>query len=175
MPSWVARKRVEEISRALEEGASTQEISQEQATRGLGPALLYGGGAGTTAGILGARLHGGEAAIAPFKKVLKEGINAKSLGSLKKMPMAMKASPLAGLGLGAAAGMGMWSQGVPRRRREAREVVRGLLAERILQRNALRSALQSNRPYTGSILSGVPITSASASPPHVVIPGNVGV
>lgn len=173
--SWVPRNRIEEIAQQLEEGQETEDISQQQAMRGLAPDLLLGAGAGLTGGVVGARLAEGREAYAPVKEMLRRGLRGGGAGELRNLRALAKFLPAAGAGAGLLGGLGVWGSGIPQRRHEAREVVRGLLAERLLQRNAVREAAQTSRPYTKSILSGLPPMSATAPSPSVVIPGNVGV
>ena len=107
--------------------------------------------------------------------IYKKGINPRTLQGLSKIPTAMRILPLLGLGAGALAGAHYWKKGKEQRKQQALGVSKGLLAERILQSNALREALNTTNPYTGGLLSGLPITSAYTPTPYVLRAGQIGV
>jgi len=175
MSRWVDRDLVERVSKELGAGKTVDDIAAKESTRGLlsevaGPAV--GGG---VLGLLGGRLYGGEKALSPVRQLLSEGISKATLRGLSQTPKYMLGLPLAGAALGAGYGASKWLANKPKRDEDTRQTVRGLLAEQVLQRNALREAIKSDQPYTGGILRGIPLSSATANTPAVVSPGNVGV
>ena len=175
MTGWVPRDVVERVSQALSEGEDIHGIAGREKLRGLGSSMATGVGMGGIIGGLGGRLLGGEAAIAPAKKLLSKGLSPERLAKMfKSTPGPMKYLPAAGAGLGALLGIGSWAGGVPKRQSDVMQVSRGLLAEKILQQRALGEAVKSQKPYVGSILRGIPISSASAVSPYVAMPGNMG-
>lgn len=171
MEGWVPREVVERVSRALAEGEDIRTIAQRERREGAGEAASLGAGVGGVAGLLGARLVAGEAGFAPLKNVLKGGITRDTLRGVSKLPLSMKAAPMAGAVLGGLGMLGRWASQGPKREEDAEQVARGLLAEKVLQRRALEEAITTPKPYVGSILRGVPITSASSPPPYVTMPG----
>jgi hypothetical protein len=176
MTGWVPRDVVERVSHALAEGEDINTISEREGLRGLGSNIGMGAGIGGMLGGLGGRLLSGEKGTAPVRELLSKGLNRQTLTkAFRKTPGAMKALPLAGAGLGALLGLGSWGAGVPDRQEDATQVSRGLLAEKVLQQRALEEAVKSDQPYTGSILRGIPISSASAVAPSVAMPGNMGI
>jgi hypothetical protein len=122
-------------------------------------------------GGLGGRLAGGKKALDPVRDLLKRGLTQKTLEGLKNIPKGMRYAPLAGAGLGGLAALSHWTSQEGAREQGAEQVARGLLAEKVLQRRALEEAVKTQKPYTGSILRGLPITSASSPPPYVAMPG----
>ncbi len=171
MEGWVPRDVVERVSRALAEGEDIRSLASRESREGAGAATSLGAGVGGVAGLLGARLAEGEKGFAPFKDILKRGITRDTLKGLRKIPLSMKLAPAAGAALGGLGMLGSWAAGGPKRGEDAEQVARGLLAEKLLQRRALEEAVKSPRPYVGSILRGLPVTSASSPPPYVTMPG----
>lgn len=175
MSEWVPRDVVERVSRLLKKDKSLEEVAHSESGRGLLGQLGFGGVVGGIGGGLLGRLVGGEGAVEPLKNILSQGINSKSLRRLKGLSGPMRWLPLLGAGAGALAGGTSWAKGKQTRGRQSKDVARGLLAERALQRGALREAIQTDLPYTAPILRGVPIMSASATAPYVATPGSTGV
>jgi len=171
MEGWVPREVVERVSRALAEGEDIRSLAQRERQEGAGGATALGAGVGGVTGLLGARLAEGEAGFAPLKDVLKKGVTRDSLRGLSKIPLSMKIAPAAGAVLGGLGMLGHWASQGSKREEDAEQVARGLLAEKVLQRRALEEAVKSPKPYVGSILRGLPITSASSPPPYVTMPG----
>jgi len=171
MEGWVPREVVERVSQALAEGEDIRSLAQRERSEGAAGATARGAALGGVAGALGGRLAGGEASIAPIIDVLKKGISRKTLQGLSKVPLSMKIGPVAGAALGGAGMLGHWLSQGSKRQENAEQVARGLLAEKILQRRALEEAVKTKMPYVGSILRGLPITSASSPPPYVTMPG----
>ena len=174
MVEWAPRHMVENVARGLQEGRSVDAMSSEEGRKGLLRNLGVGTLAGGTAGGVIGRIVGGEATTAPFKELLAKGLSRETLSQLKNIPRSAKIGLPLGAGAGLLAGLGAWKSGQGRRERQAREVARGLLAERVLQRNALKEALKTEQPYNQPLLKGVPLTSASAQTPYAVTLGNSG-
>ena len=173
MEGWVSRDVVERVSRALAQGQDIRSLAHEEGGQGAAGAAGLGAGIGGVAGMLGSRLAEGRAGFDPFSRILKKGLTREALGGLSKLPTSMKLGPAAGAAIGGLGMLGQWAANRPRREENAQQVARGLLAEKLLQRRALEEAVQSPRPYTGSILRGVPISSASSPPPYVTMPGGI--
>lgn len=171
MQEWIPRDVVERVSRALAEGEDIRTISEREGTTGGPAAVATGVGLGGVLGGLGGRLAKGKEAISPIRELLQTGLTQKTLEGLRKMPPAMRYAPLAGAGLGGLAALGSWASQRGEREQGTEQVARGLLAEKVLQRRALEEAVNTPKPYTGSILRGVPLTSASSPPPYVAMPG----
>lgn len=175
MSEWAPRDIVERVSRKLKQDRSVEDIARSEAAEGLLKDVGFGTAAGgVTGGLLG-RLAGGEAATAPLKEILSKGLGKGSLRGLKGLPGPMKLLPLVGAGAGALLGGAGWAGGSRARGEQAKDIARGLLAERVLQRSALREAIKTDLPYTAPILRGVPLMSASSPPPYVATPGSTGV
>jgi hypothetical protein len=165
---------VERVAEGLEEGKTVDTVAQEEGGKGLLRSSGLGALAGGTAGGVLGRLVGGEAATAPFKELLAKGLSKETLKGLGKIPLSAKLGPLLGLGGGLLAGTAAWKAGQGKREGQARQVSRGLLSERVLQRNALKESLKSEQPYSQPLLRGVPLTSATADTPYAVTLGNTG-
>ncbi len=174
MREWAPRDTVADIAQQMDAGRPVADIAQDARRRGLLQAAGAGGGLGGIIGALGGRLMGGEAATKPFRDILSQGLNLKNLIGLRNLPGVMKWLPAAGAGAGLLAGGINWQQGARQRQEQAESIGQGLLAENVLQRNALREAIKNDSPYTQSILQGVPATPATASPPFVMTPGSAG-
>lgn len=174
MSEWAPRGMVERVAKGLQKGKSVESLSGEEKGKGLlrstGVGAVAGGAAG---GVLG-RLLGGEASTAPFKELLAKGLSKETFRGLKKIPRSAKLAPLIGVGGGLLAGLGGWAAGRGERERQTTQVSRGLLAERVLQRNALKEALKTEAPYNQPLLRGLPLTTASAQTPYAVTLGNTG-
>lgn len=176
MTEWAPRDMISRMAKGLERGElSPAELAELEAKRDELGQTGFGAGIGLTGGSILGRLIGGEAATQPFLDIYKQGITGQTLKGLSKMPAAMKILPLLGLGAGAYLGRQHWAKGKEGRRRQALGISKGLLAERILQSNALREALNTTTPYTGGLLSGLPITSAYTPTPYVLRAGQIGV
>ena len=132
MTDWAPRDVVSRVGQGLAQEQDMDDIAENEATRGLGGRAAGGAGGGLLAGAVGARLVGGEAVSAPFKNILKSGINSASLKGLRKLPMKAGLLPLIGLGVGTAAGVGSWAMGRDQRKAQAKSVGKGLLSEQIL-------------------------------------------
>jgi len=171
MQGWVPRDVVERVSKALAQGKDIRTLTEEEGGTGAPGSTAMGAGIGGVAGGLGARLAGGQKSLQPFKELLTKGISRKALEGLRRLPAGMRYAPLAGAGLGGLAALGQWAGQRGEREQGAEQVARGLLAEKVLQRRALEEAVKTSKPYTGSILRGLPITSASSPPPYVAMPG----
>lgn len=171
MQEWVPRDVVERVSRALARGEDIRTLTKQEGGEGAAKTTAVGAGIGGVMGGLGARLAGGQKSSQPLRELLKRGITQKTLEGLKRMPKGMRYAPLAGAGLGGLAALGQWASQRGEREQGAEQVARGLLAERVLQRRALEEAVKTQKPYTGSILRGLPISSASSPPPYVAMPG----
>ena len=171
MEGWVPRDVVERVSQALSEGEDIRTLSEREGATGGPGAVATGAGLGGVLGGLGGRLAGGKESLSPIYKLLQKGVTRKTLAGLRKVPPAMRYAPLAGAGLGGLAALGSWAAQSGEREQNAEQVARGLLAEKVLQRRALEEAVKTPKPYTGSILRGVPLTSASSPPPYVAMPG----
>ena len=170
MTEWAPREMVEDVARGVRGGQDVEDIAQEQADKGLLGDVASKGLIGGVGGVLGGRLAGGEAAFEPFHDILKGGIGPGKglLGNLRRVPLPMKVLPLAGAGLGAGLAVSGWLGGAPQRKQQTYDVARGLLAERVLQRDALGQAMDRD----ASALKGLPFQSASALPPLVTTRGD---
>lgn len=168
MTEWAPREMVEDVAKGLRGGQDVEEIAQEQSRKGLLGNAAMAGLTGTFGGVLGGRLVGGEKAWEPFKGVLSEGFTPSALRGLKKIPLPMKLLPLAGAGLGIGLATKNWSEQAPHRQKQTYDVARGLLAERVLQRDSLREAMGREL----QALQGVPHQSATALPPLVISTGD---
>jgi len=176
MVDWAPREVVTRVAKGLRSGDDGPvELAEAEAQRGLPQHAGVGAVAGTTLGSLLGRLFGGQAAIKPFQEIGQRGIGSSTLRQLKNLPAAMKLLPILGALGGAGVGAKVWERGQEGRRQQALDVSKGLLAERILQSQAIQEALRSNNPYTAPLLRGIPITSASAPVPHVMRYGHIGV
>lgn len=168
MSEWAPREVVEQVGKGIQEGQSTEEMTEQAAGRGLPTNVGTGAIAGTTAGLLGGRLLGGEAAARPFKDILKKGLSRETLRGLRNIPHASKLAPLVGLGAGLAGGAGLWASGREGRRQESKEVAKGLLAEKVLQQHSLGQAREAVRQpaqqfaQQPSALRGLSFQTASA-------------
>jgi hypothetical protein len=166
---------VERVGERLEKGEDLDTIAKSERGRGLLRSSGVGGLAGAVSGGVLGRLAGGEAASAPFKELVSKGLSKKTLKGLKNIPRAAKILPAAGLGAGLLAGAAGWGAKGKQRESQAREVTRGLLAERVLQRNALRGAIQPEEgTYSQPLLRGIPSETASAQTPYAVTLSNTG-
>lgn len=174
MNEWAPREMVERVGEGLEEGRTVEDLVRKEKGEGLLGHLGVGALGGAAAGGVAGRLAGGEAAVAPFKGLLEKGVSLKGLKNLGKIPMASKLLPALGVGAGLLGGAALWKGHGNKRESQAREVARGLTAERILQRNALREAIKGESPYTQPLLRGLPLTSASAQTPYAVTLSNAG-
>lgn len=168
MTEWAPREMVEDVARGVRSGQDVEEIAQEQAKKGLLGDVASKGLVGGVGGVLGGRLAGGEKAFAPFKGLLEGGITKDTLKGLKNVPLPMKILPLAGAGLGAGLAVSNWMGEAPQRQKQTYDVARGLLTERVLQRDALRQAM--GREVQS--LQKLPHQSASSLPPLVVSTGD---
>ena len=173
MSEWAPRDMIERVSQHLKQNRSIEDIAHAEQNEGLLGRLGLGGAIGATGGGLLGRLLGGEGATAPFKKIISEGLGSKTLAGLKNLPGPMKWAPALGAGAGLLAGASQWGAGRAQRGEQARDVTRGLLAEKVLQRGALSEAVKTRLPYTAPLLRGVPIMSASSPPPYVTVPGSM--
>jgi len=175
MSEWAPRSMVERMARGLHEGQTVDDLAKSERSRGLLRPAAGGALAGGIGGGVLARGLGGKATTAPFKEMLEQGLlKNRSLKGLKNLPLSVKLLPLLGAGAGLLTGSALWGAKGDQRERQARQVSRGLLAERVLQRNALKEALKSEQPYNRPLLQGVPLTSASAQTPYAVTLSNTG-
>lgn len=172
MTDWAPRGVVSRVGQGLAQDQSMDDIAEAEATRGLGGRAAAGAGTGLLAGAASARLAGGEAVAAPFKNILKRGINAESLRGLRKLPMKAGLLPLLGIGIGAATGVGSWAAGRDARRAQAKSVGKGLLSEQILQQHAIGQARQGEQTRQ---LTKLPIESASMPSPKATVLSSSGV
>lgn len=168
MTEWAPREMVEDVAKGLRSGQDVEEIAKEQAGKGLLGNAAVAGLTGAFGGVLGGRLAGGEKAWEPFRGVLSEGLTPAALRSLKRAPLPMKLLPLAGAGLGVGMATKNWLEEAPHRQKQTYDVARGLLAERVLQRDSLREAMGREL----QALQGVPHQSATALPPLVISTGD---
>jgi hypothetical protein len=168
MTEWAPREMVEDVAQGVRRGRDVEDIAQEQSRKGLlGPAAVAGL-TGTVGGVLGARVLGGEEAWAPFKGMLNKGlINSGGAAELRNLRWPMIALPLAGAGLGVGLAAKNWADEAPHRQRQTYDVARGLLSERILQRDSLGQAIGRET----SSLRGIPHQSANATSPLVLSRG----
>jgi len=171
MTEWAPREMVEDVAQGIRGGRDVEDIAQEQSQKGLLGNAAVSGLTGAFGGVLGGRLIGGETAWDPFKGLLSKGLNREGLSSLKGIRWPMAALPLAGAGLGVGLAAKKWHDQAPHREKQIYDVARGLLAERILQRDSLRQAMSRETPVQTPALTGVPRQSASALPPLVLSRG----
>ena len=172
MTDWAPRDTVSRVGKGLAEKQDISEIAESEANQGLGASAIKGGAGGLLGGSMLARLVGGQAVSAPFKNVLKGGLNKSTMSGLSKIPMSAKALPLLGVGAGLASGIGGWASGRDERRNQAASVSKGLLSEQILQQHSLGQAQQGAQ---GKQLSKLPIESASMPSPKATVLSSAGV
>lgn len=176
MSDWASRDMITRMAQGLDNPElKPEELATSEGQKGLPRNITLGALGGGTAGALAGRVAAGKQGIEPLLQVSKKGINTSTLRALKHMPTAMKLLPLLGLIGGGVAGAAHWASGKDDRKRQALDVSKGLLAERIYQSNALKEALKSNNPYTSPLLRGVPLMSAQTPMPHVMRYGGIGV
>lgn len=168
MTEWAPREMVEDVAKGLRSGQDVVEIAKEQERKGLLGDAAVSGLTGAFGGVLGGRLVGGEQSWEPLKGVLSKGFTRESLSGLRRLPGVMKALPLAGAGLGVGMAAKNWAEQAPHRQKQTYDVARGLLAERVLQRDALRGAMEREIQS----LQGVPHQSANQLPPLVISTGD---
>lgn len=168
MTEWAPREMVEDVAKGLRGGQDVEEIAKEQSGKGLLGNAAMAGLTGTFGGVLGGRLVGGEKAWEPFRGVLSEGVSRRTLAGLKGLPLPMKLLPLAGAGLGIGMATKNWAEQAPHRQKQTYDVARGLLAERVLQRDSLGQAMGREL----QTLQGLPHQSASSLPPLVISTGD---
>lgn len=168
MTEWAPREMVEDVARGLRSGQDVEEIAKEQTGKGLLGNAAVAGLTGAFGGVLGGRLVGGEQSWEPLKGLLSKGFTREGLSGLKKLPLAMKAMPIAGAGLGVGLAAKNWMEQAPHRQKQTYDVARGLLAERVLQRDSLREAM--GREIRA--LQGIPHQSATQLPPLVISTGD---
>lgn len=166
MTDWAPRGVVSRVGRGLAENRDIQDIAEQEANQGLLAKTVSGGTGGLLGGAMLSRLAGGEAVIAPFKDILKRGINKQTLQGLSKVPRMARVLPAVGLGIGAATGIGNWAMGRDDRKAQAKAVGRGLLSEQILQQHELNQARNSRK---------VPLTTATESPTKATAISSSGV
>lgn len=175
MSDWASRDTITRMAKGLQEGdKSPEELAQAEGQKGLAGNMALGAVGGLTGGSLLGRLFSGGKGVEPFLNIYEKGLNKGTMRGLKHLPGAMKALPLLGMLGGAAIGAGHWNQGREGRKRQALDVSKGLLTERLLQSNAVQHAVKSSNPYSTPLLKGVPLTSAQTSMPYVLRAGQVG-
>jgi hypothetical protein len=170
MTEWAPREMVEDVAKGIRGGQDVEDIANEQSHKGLLGDAAISGLTGTFGGVLGSRLISGEKAWEPFKGpegLLTKGLHGGSWRGLKNLPLSMKLLPLAGAGLGVGLAAKRWADEAPHRQHQTYDVARGLLAERVLQRDALGQAMGREAPT----LQGLPFSSANELPPLVVSRG----
>jgi hypothetical protein len=168
MTEWAPREMVEDVAKGLRGGQDVEGIAQQQSRKGLLGNAAMAGLTGGFGGVLGGRLVGGEQAWEPFKGVLAKGLNREGLSSLKGLRWPMAVLPLAGAGLGVGLAAKNWAEQAPHRQKQTYDVARGLLAERVLQRDSLRQAMGRELQS----LRGIPHQSANELPPLVISTGD---
>jgi len=172
MTEWAPREMVEDVAQGIRGGQDVEDIADEQSRKGLLGNAAVSGLTGAFGGILGGRLLGGKAAFEPFSG--EQGLLTKGITSgdawkgLKNLPLSMKILPLAGAGLGVGLAAKNWMDAAPHRRQQTYDVSRGLLSERVLQRDALRQAM-GNEMRT---LKPIPHQSANEPLPVVLSRGD---
>jgi len=140
MTDWAPQPVISRVAQGLEDEIPLEEIAKREGGEGLGAAVGTGLLGGSIAGGLAGRLLSGEAGVAPLKQLLKKGLTREAISELRRIPKGMLATPLIGAGIGTAAGLAAWKATEGGREQQARDVARGLLTERILQRHQLREA-----------------------------------
>lgn len=168
MTEWAPREMVEDVAKGIRGGQDVEDIAKEQSNKGLLGDAAISGLTGTFGGVLGGRLLGGETAWDPFKGMFSKGLAGGGLSSLKGLRWPMIALPLAGAGLGVGLAAKNWAEQAPHRQRQTYDVARGLLAERVLQRDALGQAMDRE----ATTLKGLPHQSANELPPLVTSRGD---
>jgi hypothetical protein len=173
MHEWAPRPVIEQVAQRLSRGEDIQDIAKEESLRGKGSKMGWGTlGGGILGGLLG-RFISGEAAVKPFKDIYEQGLGSRTLKMLSGLPTPIKILPLIGAGAGMLAGKHVWEKGIPQRKQQVFDISKGLLAEKVLQQNAINKALE-NVTSSNSLSRLDPITSHEA-PPYVVTSGNMGV
>lgn len=168
MTEWAPREMIEDVARGIREGKDVEDIAKDQSQKGLLGNAAMAGLTGGFGGVLGGRLLAGNEAWDPFRGVLSEGVSKRTLTGLKNLPWQMKVLPLAGAGLGIGLATKNWANKAPHRQHQSYDVARGLLAERVLQRDALRQSMGRELQTQQSS----PFQSANELPPLVTTRGN---
>lgn len=174
MTDWAPRKMVSRVSKGLLDKRTIDDIAKDERGRGLLRSLAMNGLIGSVGGGIMGRLAGGGRAGAPFANIARRGLSRKTLEGLKDVPRSAKALFAGAAGAGLLAGGAQWAAKSNQREDQARQIARGLLAERMLQRNALRGLVQSEQAYSQPLLQGLPSESASAQTPYAVTLSNSG-
>jgi hypothetical protein len=142
MTDWAPRPMVTRVAKGLSDKKPLADIVREEGLEGRGRALATGGiGGGIGGGLLGRLLSGG-AGTAPLREIASKGLSRETIQGLSRIPKAMWAAPLLGSLLGAGLTHHAWAGKKGGREQQARDVSRGLLAERLIQNNQLRQAIQ---------------------------------
>jgi hypothetical protein len=165
---------VERMAKGLDEKKNVEELVQSESGRGLLRNLTMGGLMGSVGGGVLGRIAGGRESMKPFKDIMGKGLSRESLRRVRNVPRISKILALGGAGTGLLAGLGSWHSGRSDRKDMAREVARGLTAEQVLQRNALREAVKTDAPYSRNLLSGISLMPESQQSPHSVTLGHSG-
>lgn len=168
MIEWAPTDVITRVGKGLAKDYPPNFLAEQEGERGLLKNLVGGGVAGTTAGLLGGRLLGGEASLSPVFNLWKKGLSGQTLRNLKNVPLPMKLAPLLGAGLGLAAGKRVWESGKKERENQAKEVSKGLLAEQVLQTDAINRAWRALHQKN-------PAETASSPMPLVASLGTMGV
>ena len=171
MLGWAPRPMIERMGRGLHGGEYWRDLVEQEAESGLPSRLGLGAGIGGVAGTLLGRGVGGEAAAAPFKRILEKGLSQRTLKGLTRLPTSMKVLPALGMAGGAGLAASRWLGGKSERERQAKEVIRGLAIEQGLRSHSLQEAgINPN-----AVLQKLPVETASAVAPVAVTAGNTGV
>lgn len=167
MVDWAPRDMVTRVGKGLDKEISPTVLAEQEAERGLPGTLGKGAVGGTTAGLLAAKLLGGDKFLPSIPKMLQSGVTPDMVKRFKSLPRSIKGLPLAGAGVGMLAGLGTWNARKGQRREQAQGVAKGLLTEQILQQHDL------NRASLGA-LQGLPRDSSTEQTPVVATLGNKG-
>ena len=174
MVDWAPRSMITDVAQGLREGRGPQELADEQSRKGLLGDAGTGAVAGGTLGAVAGRLLGGSGATAPFQKLWAKGLTGAGLKGLSKIPMVSKLSPLIGAGLGAGIGLLKWKGDAASKGRQAMDVSKGLLAEKVIQDKALSQARGGGQQPSRGLLNNMGQTTATAPIPHVLRYGHLG-
>jgi len=167
MTDWAPRDMISRMGSGMRHDEDIDALVEAEKNKGLGEEIGLGAAGGGLGGGLLGRLVAGEAATAPVSEMLREGVSARGLRGLSKIPRNAKALALGGTALGALAGGVNWGMHGDERAQTARSVARGLRREQTMQSNA---NLQ-NQVLRRQLLTENPMPSATAEQPLVAHSG----
>ena len=167
MIDWAPRGMITRVGKGLKTQTPTRQLVDNEVNRGLPQAVGAGAAGGATAGMVAAKLLGGERFIPSVTELMQTGVTPTMRQNFRKLPGVIKALPFIGTGAGLLYGAGKWHMGKQKRREQAQGVAKGLLTEQILQQHDLNRARASVNPTQHE--------SASDATPTAVTLSNKGI